>query len=186
MEIAAWGDSITYGENDSEGLGWVGRLRKSFPVDDYVGVYNRGVCGDTSEGLLKRFSVEASSIETDKILFAIGINDSKFPEGQNINKVPLDTFKENLLKLIQQARKFTSDIYIVSATKVDESSLQSKSRFLNTEILKYNEVLKETAQNENLKYIDVFNLLSPEDLYDGLHPNANGYEKLYILIQKTL
>jgi hypothetical protein len=28
MEIGIWGDSITYGESDIDGLGWVGRLRK--------------------------------------------------------------------------------------------------------------------------------------------------------------
>ncbi len=71
MQISIWGDSITHGSCDEVGLGWVGRFRNSFPTGDYVGVYNRGVSGDTTEDLLKRFSIEADSIEPTKIVFAI-------------------------------------------------------------------------------------------------------------------
>jgi lysophospholipase L1-like esterase len=40
MTIGFWGDSITYGSCDSEGLGWVGRLRRSVSVEDYRQFYN--------------------------------------------------------------------------------------------------------------------------------------------------
>lgn len=183
MKIGIWGDSITYGESDSEGLGWVGRLRKSFPSEDYVGVYNRGVCGDTSDALLKRFSVEADSIKPNKILFAIGINDSKYASGETINRVPIENFKKNMSLLVQQAKAYTENIYIVSATKVDEVARPSVPRFVNKDIQIYNDFLKELSQNENLIFVNVFDILDPaKDLYDGLHPNASGYEKLYSVI----
>jgi lysophospholipase L1-like esterase len=182
MEIGIWGDSITYGECDSEGLGWVGRLRKSYAVDDYIGVYNRGICGDTTSDLLKHFSIEADSIQPNKIAFAIGINDSKYAAGETNNKVPLEEFKSNMRLLIEQAKAHTKEIYIVSATKVDDTARPSGTRFVNQDIKLYNEFLAELSQEESLVFIDVFDLLDATDLYDGLHPNAGGYEKLFSAI----
>ena len=181
MEIGVWGDSIAYGMCDSEALGWVGRLRKSLAHDDSTRVYNFGICGDTTENLLKRFSVEVDAIEPNTIIFAIGINDSKFPAGQETNWVPLDVFKKNIKELLQQARKYTDIIHFVGATKVNDSLARlSGTRFLNETIQSYNAALKEIAEAENLPFIDVFEILNPTvDLADGLHPNAQGYEKMY-------
>ncbi len=188
MKIGAWGDSITYGTCDSEALGWVGRLRKSFPDDDDARVYNRGVGGDTTEDILKRFAVEADSIKPTTIIFAIGINDSKYPVGGETNEVPLEAFKKNIRTLVEEARVHTKKIFLVGATKVDEEALAKwDSRFLNSEITKYNDALKELSAEQNLPYIDVFETLDEKgDLYEGLHPNAQGYEKLAAVIGKAL
>jgi lysophospholipase L1-like esterase len=186
MEIGIWGDSIVYGQCDSEGLGWVGRLRKGFPTDDYAGLYNRGICGDTTEDLLKRFVVEAESIEPDTIILAIGINDSKYPVGREENNVSLEEFKKNMQTLLKQARVYSQKILIVGLTKVDESSIQSLSRFTNEQIQIYNNFLKKFSRAEDLHFIEVFNSLDIQtDLYDGLHPNAQGYDKLAKVIGKV-
>ncbi len=187
MEIGIWGDSITYGECDSRGLGWVGRLRKSFPIDDYVGVYNSGICGDTTNDLLRRFSIEVDSIQPNKIVFAIGINDSKYAAGETTNKIPLEEFKSNMLSLVEKAKTKANEIYIVSATKVDDTARPSGTRFINQDIKLYNEFLKELSKEKHLVFIDVFNVLdSTTDLYDGLHPNAKGYQKLFTEIAPKL
>lgn len=187
MEIGIWGDSITYGECDNEGLGWVGRLRNSFPIEDYVGVYNRGICGDTSSNLLKRFSAEADSIKPNKIIFAIGINESKYSAGSTTNYVSLENFKENMSSLVRQAKMHTQTIYLVSATKVDDAARPSGTRFENKDIQIYNSSLKEISEAENLVFIDVFETLNPStDLYDGLHPNSEGYQKLFTEIARKL
>src|SRR3989339_171717 len=120
MEIGIWGDSITYGAGDSEALGWVGRLRKSLETNDDVGVYNFGICGDTTDGLLKRFSVEADAIKPSVIVFAIGINDSKYPAGETENKISIEKYKQNMNALLKLARNYTDKIFIVGATKADE------------------------------------------------------------------
>ena len=192
MEIGIWGDSITYGACDSETLGWVGRLRKSFEAynseDIYKDVYNFGICGDTTEELLRRFSVEADSIKPAVVIFSIGINDSRFLAGQTINKVPLDAFKRNMETLLQQARKHTNNIYIVGLTKVDDSLARpSGTRFLNETIQSYNACLREIAETQKLPFIDVFDVLDVSaDLADGLHPNAQGYEKMFKTISVEL
>lgn len=186
MEIGIWGDSISYGECDSEALGWVGRLRKK--LLDTASVYNRGICGDTTEDLLKRFSVEADSIQPDLIVFAIGINDSKFPVGKDTNKVPFEEFKTNLHELVNQAREYTDKIYLVGLTKVYENRINpSGSKFVNSEIQKYNDFVRELAESEGLIFIPVGGMLDTDtDLADGLHPNAQGYQKMFEVISTHL
>ncbi len=188
MQIAIWGDSITYGSCDEAGLGWVGRFRNTFSTGDYVAVYNRGVNGDTTEDVLKRFLTEADSLEPTQIIFAIGINDTKYLDGETKNKVPLEKFQANMRLLIQQAQVYTNNVVIVGLTAVDESVPRyGGTRFVNRDIQIYCDNLKHIAEEKNLQFIDVFNVLQPEsDLFDGVHPNASGYEKLFRAITQKL
>lgn len=187
MQIGIWGDSITYGECDNEGLGWVGRLRKSLCITNSC-VYNFGVCGDTTEDLLKRFIVEANSIKPDIVVFAIGINDSKIPANESTNKVTLEKYQKNIQELIKLARNYTNKIYIVGATKVNDRITRDRgASFKNETIQTYNKCLKEVSLSENITFLDVFDILDTNnDLEDGLHPNAQGYEKLYRVLRKFL
>lgn len=186
MEIGIWGDSITYGAGDSEALGWVGRLRKSLEAAADVGVYNFGICGDTTDDLLKRFSVEADAIKPNVIVFAIGINDSKYPAGETENIIPLEKYKQNMQELLKLARSYANKIYIVGATKVNETIVRgSGTRFVNETIQSYNDFLKEFSEAESLTFIDVFDVINiGTDLDDGLHPNAQGYEKLFMVVKE--
>jgi lysophospholipase L1-like esterase len=183
MEIGVWGDSITYGANDTEGLGWVGRLRKEC-YEEVYGFYNRGICGDTTEDILKRFDVEVSSIEPNVILFAIGINDAKFPNGGNENKVHFDVFKRNIKELIGRAKARTEKVIIIGLTEVDETAIEgSSSVFKNEEIKKYDSCLNEIAKEEALTFVSMQGVLNiKSDLDDGLHPNAVGYGKIASVI----
>jgi len=188
MNIGIWGDSITYGACDSEALGWVGRLRKTFLVDDSVSLYNFGICGDTSTDICKRFAVEAEAVNPARIILAVGINDSKFLGDASEHNVSLATYEENLAILIKQGKKYTNGITIVSATKVAaEWRSMRGSRFLNEEIEKFNVVMQRLAHKHGLTYIDVFETLDiATDLVDGLHPNAVGYQKMFAVIQSKL
>lgn len=181
MEIGIWGDSITYGAGDSEAFGWVGRLRKLLEKNDDVSVYNFGICGDTTNDLLKRFSVEADAIKPNVVVFAIGINDSKYPVGETENVVPLEKYKQNMLELLKLAKNYTDKVIIVGATKANEAIVRgSGMRFVNAIIQTYNDFLKEFSESEGLTYVDVFDVLDINtDLDDGLHPNAQGYGKLF-------
>ena len=187
MTIGIWGDSIIYGEGDSEALGWVGRLRKSQLKND-SSLYNFGICGDTSAGLLKRFKIEAEATNPDIIIFAVGINDSKYPNDSNESLVPPKEYLTNLEELISQARKFTNNIFIVSATKVDnEWESVRGSRFMNEVIESYNELMRGTAEKHSIEFVDMFEVLDPaSDLSDGLHPNRKGYQKMFEVIKSRI
>jgi lysophospholipase L1-like esterase len=187
MDIGIWGDSITFGAGDSEALGWVGRLRKHYFSDDEISIYNRGVCGNTTTDLLKRFDIEASSIRPDIIVFAIGINDSKFPRDKKENTVALEEFKQNIEKLLSKAKDLSEKIFVVGLTRVGEKWTDAGSAFLDEEISRYDNALKEITEKENLVFIPVSDaLLIPEDLHDGLHPNNSGYQKMFDAIRTAL
>jgi len=188
MTIGIWGDSITFGSCDTAGLGWPGRLRKNLPINDDWQLYNFGICGETTEELLQRFSIEAQAIEPEKIIFAIGINDSKFPNESQENCVDIISFRANLVELIQKAQRHTNNIVFIGLTKVDSNWRSTKgSRFLNEEIEKYDNCIEQVAGEHKLSYIPMFELLNTDtDLADGLHPNADGYQKMFTAIQQQL
>ena len=188
MKIGIWGDSITFGSCDPEALGWAGRIRKTLPTDDCRHLYNFGICGETSEDLLKRFEIEAKAIGPEKIVFAIGINDSKFPSESDINKIPLVEFEQNLNELLQQAKNYTDQITLVGLTRVDNQWRSvSGSRFLNEEIEKYDSIIKKVASKHNYRFISVIDVIDPSaDLADGLHPNATGYQKMFEKIKSEV
>lgn len=182
MQIGIWGDSITYGGPTE---GWVALLRKSISTD--IELYNRGVCGDTSADILKRFSVEADAIEPSIVVIAVGANDSKFVSGSKINKVPNEQFEKNIRELITLAKARAKEVIIVGLTNVDEGTLNEliksgdrSSIFLSAEMQRYDKSLRLIANEENLKFISMHNVLDVKsDLEDGIHPNLAGYSKMF-------
>jgi len=195
MDIGVWGDSITYGSCDVEGLGWVGRLRKTRGADeDYASTYNYGLCGDTSDNLLSRFSSEFDSniYGVELIVFAIGLNDSSKRGDTNEFLVPLKKFRENVNELISQGLRKGSRVCIVGLTNVDETRTaplpgsSTRKNFLNENVLAYDTVLREIAEEFETPFISVFGVLDNSELADGLHPNASGYEKLFSVIVKSI
>ncbi len=180
MKMGIWGDSITYG-GPSEG--WVGLLRK-FLASTEVEVYNRGICGDTSKDILKRFGVESGAINPKTIIFAVGVNDSKYPHGSKANKVALVSFEENMDKLVELAITRAKRVIIIGLTEVDEM-ITSKfdSKFLNNEIYKYDDLLRGLASKRGLEFVQMRGCLDlTKDLEDGIHPNNDGYTKMFELI----
>ena len=186
MNIGAWGDSLTYGSGDTEALGWVGRLRKVLPTDDYHQLYNFGIGGETTSDLLKRFSIELQAIKPQKILLQIGINDSRFPAGSNANNVSIADFTANLELLITQAKEVTSDLTLIGLIKVDNQlRLGHGIRYLN-EIEKYDAVINYVALAHYLPFVSMIDVIDPStDLSDGLHPNTQGYQKMFERVEKT-
>lgn len=194
MDIGVWGDSITYGSSDKDALGWVGRLRKIHsPEKDEEAVYDRGICGDTSRGLLKRFTSELSSFvyPLDVVIFAVGMNDVVERNNQ-FSEVSIEDFESNMREVILQAQKSVSRVYVIGITNVDESRTvplvgsTSGKKYLNETIQKYNQVLKSLCTELQAPFVSVFGLLENEDLADGLHPNDAGYEKLFLTISGSL
>lgn len=188
MTIGFWGDSITYGSRDEEALGWVGRVRRSLPVTEHNTVYNFGICGNNTFDLLRRFSVEAEGKEFDKIFFVVGTNDAKFSVEKGVSLVSENDFELNLRKLIKQARNHTKEVVVIGSTVVNENVKHGNEfLFRNKEIKKYNQLAEKVASESGLDFIDMFFVLDPEiDLFDGVHPNTVGYQKLFEYIAPKL
>lgn len=197
--ILIFGDSITAGVGDKEHKGWAGRFTKWFEGQDkYNFVYNLGIPGETTSKLLKRFETECSVrtkhiYDDDRfiVIFNIGINDAKIIGSGKQPQISLSQFKNNLLSLINLAKKYTKEVVFIGLTSVDESKdgLLGDQHFFNENIRKYNIVIKEACKAERISFIDLFenwSANSSKDFLseDGLHPNELGHKNIFELVRE--
>ena len=198
--ILAFGDSIVYGMGDSKGVGWVGRLQAYLDTKKAPDVvHNLGVKGDASDHLIESFDTVTKSrtrglSKKDKlvIMFGVGANDAGCAGGSKLCFSTPDQFKHNIHSLIQMAGKYTDSIVFVGLLLVDEEALKKLggTQFNNKVMKEHNKILKNVCKKQKVVFVDMFDEWLESDykklLDDGLHPNANGYEKMYLKIQKVL
>lgn len=185
-----FGDSITYGEYDGVFGGWVDILKRYALQKFHEGngdeliLFNLGIGGETTDGLLKRMPYEMSarnSTDGNIIFIGYGANDLAVKEGLPI--VNLEQFRNNMLTAVQHAKEFANDIYLVSilpfSQKVDGVTVSSGKLRTNAEVLAYNQILKDIASENALIYIDFYSaIIDDKEILlseDGVHPNEKGY-----------
>lgn len=204
MRIVIFWDSISEGYSDYEFWGWVNRLKaeymKEYSYDRMV--MNYGISAYTSENLISCFDSFFNAVSRREpwkekesiVIFAIGINDS----AENIEtwekRVTLQKFEENIKMLIEKCRReeliqnviFLGNVNVDEVVINDEENQGSEHFFYNDEIQKYNSVIKKLAENTTCSYLELFWLMKPEDLEDGLHPNSQGHKKIYKAVREYL
>ena len=186
-----FGDSITRGAGDPEHGGWAGRFLRERETASDDRVYVLGINGDTSTGLLARIEVEARARKADAIVVMIGINDSRYYGSHDKPETTIDGYRESLAKIVEIARTFTTKITMIGSTRVDEAKSMpiawSPEKFYdNATIASYESVLRDFCASESLPFVEVSDVLTVDDLADGVHPNPEGYRKLYERIAPNL
>lgn len=188
INILVFGDSITYGAWDKEKGGWVNRLRLALENDDsnsYYTIFNLEISGDVTESIKNRFDNECkirfNKNDNTIIIFSIGINDTQNVKDED--RVSLETFRNNIITLINSAKKYTDNILFIGLTKVDESKVtplpwDKEKGYLNTKIINFDKELKNICLENNVDYLYIYELLEIEELFDGLHPNNVGHQKI--------
>jgi len=184
-----FGDSITYGEYDGLFGGWVDILKR-YALQKYnegsneLIIYNLGIGGETTEGLLKRIPYEMAarnSPEGNIVFIGYGANDLAVKEGTHL--INPEQFKTNILTAVEQAKQYAQDIYLVSilpiSKNIDGVMVASGKLRSTEEILKYNEILKEICIEKSLNYVDFYSgFVDDKEILlskDGVHPNEKGY-----------
>lgn len=198
VRICIFGDSIAYGAQDSEGGGWVDRLKRYYQSDDLqiaqdVNIYNLGVSADNTDDLLKRFEPEliARLADNNIIVFAIGINDSQFVISKGGNRVSQKDFRANLESLVQKSKQYTDKIVFIGLTKVDESKTvpipwNTDKNYTNDDIQKYDSIIQLVVKETGVKYIGMGDVVELKDLSDGLHPTSNGHNKMFEVVKEKI
>ena len=189
--ICIFGDSIVWGANDNELWGWSNRLMLWAAENSIdISVYNLGVSGDSTNNLKKRFVNDCEAREPDIIIVSIGINDSAYLHEPDKMNVSLADFENNIQFFIDEGKKFTKYILFLSTIKPKEeitTPIPWETSFFHTvENAKlYSKTIKDVASNNNYHYIDIFDMIV-NYLEDGIHPNANGHQKIFEKVRNEL
>ena len=143
--------------------------------------YNRGIGGDTTEGLLRRMDESIFDLEPSKIVLLIGINDFELVKDSTPN-----TIYQNILKIIAlikerlpEAEIIWESLYPVNKSgdkKIDIASVINKD---NEKIKEVNSLIKDikgvTYVDMYSKLVDEKGMLNIDYTMEGLHVNSFGY-----------
>jgi len=165
------GEVIFFGDSLTDNAEW----HELFPGTN---VSNRGIQGDTVDGLINRLS-NVINTRAEKVFLMIGINDLR----RNVKAKFIFT---SLDKLVTELSFHHKSVYVQSTLFV-----RSKDMSINKKVAVLNEHLKFlTSQYENTVFIDLNKKLSKDGqlaegyTYDGIHLNGAGYLKWRDVILK--
>ena len=193
-KILSFGDSIIFGRGVAKSKSYISRLANFFDAVDRYGflVFNLGVPGESSQELLERLEEECmvrleSTLNSEVIiLIAIGINDAKFVDNLNNFKTPIEIFSKNIDAIINLLRRYTKNILFVGLTPVNESQTNhgGASFFLNSNIKKYNDIIRDVCAEKNVYFVEIFNKWISDNYLnllaeDGIHLNEFGHRKIF-------
>lgn len=161
---------------------------------------NRGIEGDTTKYLNMRFQTDAIQLNPRYCIVGIGINDTLDLEGDYWKLIPplpyeqvLTRAQSNIRDIICKANASSISLILSSLLPISiELSLHEDER--KRFICDFNQWLKELCQKENLIFLDYYSAASypgtdtllDNITYDGLHPNARGYELMTSVLKSTL
>lgn len=132
-------------------------------------IQNRGIAGDTTDGVLDRLDSVNKNLKQAFIM--IGINDF-------FQEKSVDYVFSNYLKIIENLQQKGIKVYIQSTLFVGES----KPAKYNQKVEALNEKLKSYAKENDLTFIDLNTILAPnktlknEYSSDDLHLNGKAYK----------
>ena len=187
--LCLFGDSNTWGSVPGC---WADLLKyELLKKEPYTFVYNLGVSGDTTMGLLKRLATEAAARKPTHIIFAIGGNDAGRLITKDKNYVPIALFIKNIALLLKKAIKHTPRIAFLGLLDMDESKTRpipwmKTFEYTLKDRLSYDNALRAFCRKNKLLYIPRRGLLKSSDFEDGLHPTTKGHAKIFAKIKEPL
>lgn len=159
-------------------------LDKFFPSCNYI---NRGISGDTTNGLRRRIYENVVSLVPKCIVIEIGTNDLNGDDG--VEKI-FARYKDILMFLktaLPSARIIVQSLYPVNHDVNVVSKMLVKNRN-NENVDRMNILLKSFCEETNIEFADINPLLKDENgslkkefTTDGLHLNDEGY---YVVTEK--
>lgn len=200
-KLVILGDSLVYGFGDSEGGGWVERLRCRWLSPESPGpvIYNLGVRGDGVKQVQERLEHEfrrrgeLRNRVPDGIILSVGVNDSaRLGRADGRNLTDFEQFQQELGTLLDQAQQLCPVLFI-GMVPVDEAQMPFLDclYFNHADQYRYKEATHQACLKRQIPYLDIFDVWSKRGAdwlvqhlcRDGLHPNAAGYR---ILLQDVL
>jgi acyl-CoA thioesterase I len=176
-KIVCFGDSITYGAL-YEGNGWPEQLGK---MSDSISVTNAGRKGRKTSDKNELLPVIEANKDADYFLFLLGVNDLKDGNDSLVN-----CCVENMKWMIEKVKAEipNAKIVLMAPCKINLEGMTELNRgkkyngsTLNS-LIKLENQYKRLAEEEFVEFISLFNTVSSENLFDGIHPNVEGYSEI--------
>jgi lysophospholipase L1-like esterase len=149
-----------------------------------IKIKNRGINGDTTEGILYRID-EILASKPKKIFILIGTNDF-WNERKSLAEVV-----NNYQKILETIQKRSPETQVYIQSLLPVNNLKYRINVNNNTLIKLNDRLKQVANEFSYQYIDLYshfanekNQLSPQYTSDGAHLNGEGYLRWKQLIEK--
>ena len=145
-----------------------------------LATYNRGIGGDVTSGVIARLKTSVIDLKPSKVIMMIGINDIN--SGRTNDEIM--TNYKTIINEIQTNLPATEIICQsvlpmdarVTAWGIDLPNAIQKIKDLNARIKTY-------VESKDILFVDLFthfkdenDQLIPSYSYDGVHPNAAGYD----------
>lgn len=176
-------DIVFLGDSLTDYCEWNELLRRN-------DIANRGIAGDTTEGLLNRLS-SLKELNPSKIFILIGINDIQ----QNVEKSKIVNNYKQIIKEIKRSLPNT-EIYIESILYVNPNKYSKiflkDGRKINDIVKEVNAELRNLAKRESVNYLDIASIVTKNDeldkkyTTDGLHLNGVGYSKIKEVLNEQI
>ncbi len=172
------GDSIAH----------LGHWEKCFP-----NVVNKGISSTTTKQWIENKLINSITDKYEKIYVNLGINDL------GRGKAAIENVINNYSHIIDYLKKHSDDINIFSVMDINVS-IYTQYRNTNTNYLNLtderiqalNAQLFLLAKEKNIHFVNIYpsmtrdNQMKAEYTYDGVHPNEEGYNKIFEIIKKLL
>lgn len=132
-------------------------------------IQNRGISGDTTDGVLQRLDSINKSVE--KVFIMIGVND--IMRGKEVDEI-----FTNYLKIIKTFKDKNIKVYIQSTLYIGETR---KINF-NTKVEELNKRLEKYAAENKITFINLNPIFAPNKVlekkftFDDLHLNGSAYK----------
>jgi len=202
VKILVFGSSEAWGAFDEEG-GWADRLKKYFLKEkmnsryskDLKDVYNFGLTTTDTQSTLKILKDKMEIIEevcpSEYIfIFSIGKNDARGVGEKSNRKIKIEDYRNNLMEMINIAKNYSDEIFFLGYSIVDEEKTKpwknAKDFWENKNLEEYEERLRDICNSKGVHYIKIRDVLSKNDLHDGLHPNTEGHRKIFEKVKTEL
>jgi lysophospholipase L1-like esterase len=178
-----------------KGIVFVGdSLTQRYPLNEFypgLHVYNRGIDGDTTVGVLKRLDLSIFDLKPSTVVLQIGTNDLQ------VEGITKDITIVNIQKIVNAIQTTQPEIHLilVSLYPVNLSIDKLVNKFIvgprnNEDIKSINQAI---AKIQGVKFVDVYSHLLNEDKElnmqyskEGLHLSLAGYATITPLIRAAI
>lgn len=102
-------------------------------------------------------------------------------------QVNIDTFEETFKMLIRDLKQRGMKVIVTDYTEPDYRADRMKDlRWYKQKCKTYDNVIKETIEEENLLYVGISDIITRYGLFDAIHPSIECYPKIFERVERVI